>query len=60
MRLVQDRKADDIRTGKVMSSQCMFNKALSYERELGLNFWDNECPTVDFDQLYRSGAGRVG
>jgi Styrene monooxygenase A putative substrate binding domain len=47
VRLVQDRKGDDIRTGKVMSSQCMFDKALSYERELGLNFWDKECPTVD-------------
>ena len=47
VRLVQDRKADDIRNGKVMSSQCMFDKALSYERELGLNFWDKECPTVD-------------
>ena len=47
VRLVQDRKGDDIRNGKVMSSQCMFDKALSYERELGLNFWDKECPTVD-------------
>ncbi len=47
VRLVQDRRGDDIRTGKVMSSQCMFDKALSYERELGLNFWAKECPTVD-------------
>ena len=47
VRLVQDRKGDDIRSGKVMSSQCMFDKALSYERELGLNFWDKECPTVN-------------
>jgi hypothetical protein len=47
VRLVQDRKGDDIRNGKVMSSQCMFDKALGYERELGLNFWDKECPTVD-------------
>jgi hypothetical protein len=45
--LVQDRKGEDVRTGKVMSSQCMFDKALSYERELGLNFWDKECPPVD-------------
>ncbi len=45
--LVQDRKADDIRNGRVTSSQCMFDTALSYERELGLNFWDKECPTVD-------------
>src|SRR5271154_2981661 len=47
VRLVQDRKGDDIGSGKVRSSQCMFDKALSYERELGLNFWDKECPTVD-------------
>ncbi len=47
VRLVQDRTGDDIRAGKVMSSQCMFDIALSYERELGLNFWDKECPTVD-------------
>jgi hypothetical protein len=47
VRLVQDRTGDDIRNGKVMSSQCMFGRALSYERELGLNFWDRECPTVD-------------
>jgi hypothetical protein len=25
----------------------MFGTALSYERELGLNFWDGTCPTVD-------------
>jgi len=47
VRLVQDRKGDDIRNGKVMSSQCMFDIALGHERELGLNFWDKECPTVD-------------
>jgi Styrene monooxygenase A putative substrate binding domain len=47
VRIVQDRTADEIRTGKVLSSQCMFGKALSYERELGLNFWDGECPTID-------------
>lgn len=47
VRLVQDRTGEDIRTGKVMSSQCMFDKALSNERALGLNFWDKECPTVD-------------
>ncbi len=56
VRLVQDRKGDDIRAGKVMSSQCMFDKALSYERELGLNFWDKECPDGRFDQLHRPRA----
>jgi len=47
VRLVQDRGGEQIRTGKVMSSQCMFNEALQYERDLGLNFWEKECPTVD-------------
>lgn len=45
--IVQNRTADEIRAGKVLSSQCMFGEALANERELGLNFWDAECPTVD-------------
>jgi hypothetical protein len=47
VRLVQNRTADDIRTGKVMSSQCMFDAALQNERDIGLDFWGKECPTVD-------------
>jgi flavin-dependent dehydrogenase len=45
--LVQDRSAEEVAKGKVMSSQCMFDKALQNERELKLNFWDDVCPTVD-------------
>lgn len=45
--IVQNRTAEDIRTGKVLSSQCMFDRALENERELGLNFWEKDCPTVD-------------
>jgi len=45
--VVQDRKGAEIFAGKVMSSQCMFGEALKYERDLGLNFWEKECPTVD-------------
>lgn len=45
--IVQNRTADDIRTGKVLSSQCMFDMALQNERDLGLNYWDDVCPTVD-------------
>lgn len=47
VRLVQDRRGEEIRAGKVLSSQCMFAEALKYERDLGLNFWEKECPTVD-------------
>ncbi len=45
VRVVSNRTADDIRTGKVLSSQCMFDDALQSERDLGLNSWEEECPT---------------
>ncbi|ATI01507.1 styrene monooxygenase/indole monooxygenase family protein [Alcaligenes faecalis] len=41
-----NRSPDDVRGGRVMSSQCMFAEALDVERRLGLNFWDDECPPV--------------
>lgn len=45
--IVQNRTAEEIRAGKVLSSQCMFDMALQNERDLSLNFWDEACPTVD-------------
>ncbi|PSJ56774.1 styrene monooxygenase/indole monooxygenase family protein [Kumtagia ephedrae] len=45
--IVQNRTADDVRSGRVMSSQCMFDSALRNERDVGLDFWGAECPTVD-------------
>ena len=45
--LVQNRRAEDILKGRVMSSQCMFDIALQNERDLGLNLWDETCPTID-------------
>jgi len=45
--IVQNRTADEIRTGKVLSSQCMFGQSLENERDLGLDLWADECPTVD-------------
>jgi len=47
VRVVQNRTAEDIRTGKVLSSQCMFDMALQNERDLGINFWEAECPNVE-------------
>lgn len=47
VKVVQNRTAEDVRTGKVLSSQCMFDTALQNEREVGLSFWEKECPTVD-------------
>jgi hypothetical protein len=45
--VTSNRSADDVRSGKVMSSQCMFNDSLQHERDRGLNQWEAECPTVD-------------
>jgi hypothetical protein len=45
--VVSNRMAEDIRDGRVMSSQCMFGAALQTERDQGVNDWEAECPTVD-------------
>jgi 2-polyprenyl-6-methoxyphenol hydroxylase-like FAD-dependent oxidoreductase len=45
--VVSDRTPDDIRAGKVMSSQCMFDPALEIERGLGINDWEGVCPPVE-------------
>lgn len=45
--VASNRTPEDIRTGKVMSSQCMFDASLQTERDLGINFWEKECPPVE-------------
>jgi styrene monooxygenase A-like protein len=45
--VVSNRTPEDVFAGRVMSSQCMFGAALQHERDLGLNFWDDECPWVE-------------
>lgn len=45
--VVTNRTGQQIREGGVMSSQCMFGTSLAHERNLGLNLWDAECPTVE-------------
>jgi hypothetical protein len=45
--LLSDRKGEEIRTGRVMSSQCMLDSALQTESDLDLNFWEQECPKVE-------------
>jgi hypothetical protein len=44
--VVTNRTPDDLRRGKVMSSQCMFDASLQIERDLGLNTWERDCPPV--------------
>lgn len=47
VRVVQNRTADDIATGRVLSSQCMFSNAVQHERDLGIDFWSDTCPPTE-------------
>lgn len=44
--LMSNRTPDEIRSGRVMSTQCMFRTALRHERDLGLNFWEGQAPRI--------------
>lgn len=62
VRVVQNRTAEDIRDGRVMSSQCMFSNSVQHERDLGIDFWSEECPPVEginFMVPAPDGNGRV-
>lgn len=41
------RTPDEIRSGKVMSTQCMFHSALQHERDHKLNQWEDETVRVE-------------
>jgi len=45
--IYSDRSAEEIQNGRVMSSQCMFDSALETERDLSLNYWEQQCPRVE-------------
>lgn len=45
--IYSNRTPEQIKNGKVMSSQCMFDMALENERELGINYWEDTCPPVE-------------
>lgn len=44
--VVSNRSADEIARGRVMSSQSMYDMAVGYERQLGLAWWDDNCPPI--------------
>jgi hypothetical protein len=47
VRIVQNRTAEQIAAGKVLSSQCMFSNAVQHEKDLGIDFWSATCPPVE-------------
>jgi styrene monooxygenase A-like protein len=45
--VVSNRTPDQIFHGRVTSSQFMFHDSLQNERDLGINFWEKECPITE-------------
>jgi hypothetical protein len=45
--VMTNRTADEVRDGRVLSTQCMFDTSLGLERDLGLNFWEEAAPKVE-------------
>ena len=44
--VMSSRTPDELRGGRIMSTQVMFSPSLRLERERGLNFWDDKAPKV--------------
>lgn len=42
--LISNKTADEILHGQITSNQGMFDTALQHERDLGLNFYESQCP----------------
>jgi flavin reductase (DIM6/NTAB) family NADH-FMN oxidoreductase RutF len=45
--LLSNRSPGEIRSGRVLSSQCMFESALQIEADLELDFWRQQCPRIE-------------
>ncbi len=47
VKILSNRTAEQIRKGRVTSSQFMFHDSLQNERDLGINFWERPCPPTE-------------
>jgi hypothetical protein len=45
--VISNRTPEQIRQGRVSSSQFMFDGSLQNERELEINFWEKKCPITE-------------
>lgn len=45
--VMSNRTSDEIRGGRVMSTQCMFPTALQHERDTEINFWESQAPRIE-------------
>jgi 2-polyprenyl-6-methoxyphenol hydroxylase-like FAD-dependent oxidoreductase len=57
--LVSNRTPDEVRNGRVMSTQVMFATALQHERDLGLAFWEAQAPRIAGVGVTVAGPGRT-
>jgi hypothetical protein len=55
--ILTDRTADEVRRGRVLSSQGMQHTALQHERDMGLAFWDDAAPKHEFIEFSLRGDG---
>ncbi|GLU46472.1 styrene monooxygenase/indole monooxygenase family protein [Nocardiopsis ansamitocini] len=55
--LVTARTPDEIRGGRVLSTQCMFDTALQHERDLELNHWEDRAPKIEHLGISVAGPG---
>ncbi|MGC5013433.1 styrene monooxygenase/indole monooxygenase family protein [Streptosporangium sp. DT93] len=53
--VVSNRTPEEIRDGRVTSSQAMFGTALGHERALDLDLWAGDCPPIDGIQFAMAG-----
>jgi hypothetical protein len=45
--LINDRTPEEVYRGNIMSSQSMFHTALQNERDIGINYWEDQTPIVE-------------
>lgn len=45
--VMSPRTPDEIRNGRLMSTPCVFGRALRHERELGLDLWAGQAPRIE-------------
>ncbi|GAB3204727.1 styrene monooxygenase/indole monooxygenase family protein [Marinactinospora thermotolerans] len=55
--VVSARTSEEIRAGRVTSTQCLFATALGLERALGLDLWADEAPRIEGVGVSLTGAG---
>src|SRR5690349_1893631 len=56
--VISNKTPEQIHDGRVTSSQFMFHDSLQNERDLGINFWEKECPITEGIAFTIPGPGK--